>query len=95
MRETYIRVIGWLLLVAGVAVALFVIPVKSCGTATEASKCITKPLIGSTDRITAVIGDTFGWDYQWPLRIGIIVAGVVLLLIAYAISSPGTRSRSD
>jgi hypothetical protein len=94
MRQTYIRLIGWVLLAAAVAVALFAIPVRSCGTATEASKCITKPLIGSTDRFTQIVGNVVGWDYQWPLRIGIIVAGVVVLLVAYAIASPSERRSS-
>ena len=76
MAWAYIRLAGWVVLAASVVIAVL-IPVQACIDTTCASRALWEDI----PNVEA--------DYRWPLRIGIVAAGVVVLLVTFAVTSPG------
>jgi hypothetical protein len=83
-REGYIRLAGWVALVAAALIAVL-IPVSYC-------LGLGGDLCGSTSLWRALTTDVrANFDYNWALRIGVLAVGVFLMLGLKAMNAPRDR----
>jgi len=88
-REDYIRLAGWVVLAAAVLIA-FLIPVKVCVLETCRTRAVWEQdsAVWEQDSFGLSLLDIGPPDYQWPLRVGILAAGVLGVISAYLITAP-------